>query len=120
MKRVTQIGMIASISAVLLAWVPGAAASVSVYVKYRGPVDLAPFQCETVKRSSVISQLCYDPTERYVIVALRDAYYHYCDVPPEVVASWRGAQSMGRFYNANVKGRYDCRTGHVPRYGKKG
>ena len=98
----------------------GPVSAVTVYVKYRGAVDLTPFQCEAVSRSSFVSQLCYDPSERYVHVQLSDTYYHYCDVPPEVVSTWRSAQSRGRFYNANIKGRYDCRTGHVPRYERKG
>jgi hypothetical protein len=94
--------------------------AVTVDVKYRGAVDLAPFQCEAVTRSSFVSRLCYDPKERYVLVQLSDTYYHYCDVPPDIVASWRSAASLGRFYNANIKGRYDCRTGHVPRYERQG
>lgn len=57
----------------------------TVVVKYRGPVDLARMQCESVIRSSFIRRLCYDPRERYVVVALDETYYHYCDVPAGVV-----------------------------------
>jgi hypothetical protein len=38
----------------------------SVYVKYRGEVDLTPFTCEWVSRSSVLKRLCYDHKEQYV------------------------------------------------------
>jgi len=87
-----------------------------VMVKYRGPVDLAPFACEFVQRSSLVQRLCYDSREQYVIVNLTGTYYHYCEVPSSVVAAWRTADSMGRFYNQNVKGRYDCRVNRVPAY----
>ena len=78
-----------------------------VDVKYRGQVDLAPFNCEWVTRSSVVGRLCYDSKERYVIVDLGGTYYHYCEVPPEIVSDWHKADSMGRYYNAEVKGRFD-------------
>lgn len=81
----------------------------SVFVKYRGMVDLSPFQCVDVARSSVVSRLCYDARNRYVVVKLRHTYYHYCGVPGEAVVQWLEAPSMGRFYNAAIKGHYDCR-----------
>jgi hypothetical protein len=88
----------------------------TVVIKYRGPVDLAYMKCELIERSSFIRRLCYDTKAKYVVVALNDTYYHYCGVPADVVSSWRAAESMGRFYNAQVKGRFDCRQGLVPSY----
>ena len=88
----------------------------SVYVKYRGEVDLKPFTCEWVSRSSVVKRLCYDQKEQYVIVQLTGTYYHYCEVPSGVVSNWRNADSMGRYYSANMKGQYDCRINRVPEY----
>jgi hypothetical protein len=32
----------------------------TVNVKYRGPVDLRPFQCQDVTRSSLVRRVCYD------------------------------------------------------------
>jgi hypothetical protein len=93
-----------------------AVAAETVMVKYRGPVDLAPFNCEWVSRSSVVNRLCYDIKEKYVVVNLSGTYYHYCEVPANVVSGWRQADSMGRYYNAVVKGRYDCRVLRVPPY----
>ena len=90
----------------------------TVYVKYRGQVDLAPFEFEWVSRSSVIKRLCYDSKEKYVVVNLTGTYYHYCEVPASVTADWRHAESMGRYYNAQVKGRFDCRTSRVRSYKK--
>jgi KTSC domain len=89
-----------------------------VIVKYRGPVDLSHFACEQITRSSVVKRLCYDSRERYVIVNLTGTYYHYCEVPPDTVVAWRKAESMGQFYNTQVKGRFDCRVLHVPSYDK--
>ncbi len=94
----------------------GSATAETVYVKYRGSVDLAPFECEWISRSSVVKRLCYDSKEQYVIVNLKGTYYHYCEVPIRVVANWRQAVSMGRYYNAQIKGRFDCRIFHVPSY----
>lgn len=95
-----------------------AIAGESVMVKYRGPVDLTPFSCEWVSRSSVVNRLCYDSKERYVVVNLTGTYYHYCEIPSSVVSAWRQADSMGRYYNAVVKGNYDCRVLRVPPYQK--
>ena len=88
----------------------------SVYVKYRGEVNLAPFSCEWVSRSSLVKRLCYDQKEQYVIVQLKSTYYHYCEVPSGVVSNWRNADSMGRYYSTNMKGRYDCRVNLLPEY----
>ena len=97
-------------------WAAMPAQAEVVMVKYRGAVDLAPFSCEWVQRSSLVQRLCYDSRERYVIVNLTGTYYHYCEVPSSVVAEWRSAESMGRFYNQNIKGRFDCRVNRVPVY----
>lgn len=94
------------------------AAAETVVVKYRGPVDLAPFNCEWVTRSSLVKRLCYDAHEEYVIVNLTGTYYHYCEVPPDIVTAWKQADSMGRFYNAQVKGQFDCRVHRIPPYKK--
>jgi hypothetical protein len=88
----------------------------TVIVKYRGAVDLAPFQCESVSRSSLVTRVCYDRKEQYMVIGLQGTYYHYCDIDAGTVAALRGAESMGRFFNSNIKGRFDCRTHRVPAY----
>jgi len=93
----------------------------SVDVKYRGPVDLKPFSCQDITRSSFINRLCYDAPNQYVIVQLKTTYYHYCEMPKATVDDWLAASSMGHFYNARIKGSgtdgpYDCRTHRVPTY----
>ena len=106
---------------VALSLLPEPAAAETVYVKYRGPVDLKPFACETITRSSLIKRVCYDATNQYMIIKLRPTYYHYCEIDAGTVAALKAAGSMGRFYNANVKGNgldgsFDCRTHRVPNY----
>ena len=95
-----------------------AAFAETVFVKYRGPVDLKPFACQWTGRSSFIERLCYDKKEHYVLVNLKGTYYHYCGIPESVVNDWLGAPSMGQYYNQNVKGSYDCRVTPPPRYGQ--
>lgn len=101
-----------------LALAPSVSRAETVFVKYRGPVDLTPFRCEWVDRSAVVKRLCYDAREKYVVVNLTGVYYHYCEVPAVVVTNWRAAESMGRFYNQKVKGNFDCRVFRVPPYAK--
>jgi hypothetical protein len=88
----------------------------SVYVKYRGMVELSPFACQWIERSSLVTRLCYDTKEKYVIVSLNGTYYHYCEVPGSFVDEWKQADSMGRFYNQQIKGQFDCRIFRVPSY----
>lgn len=71
----------------------------TVYVKYRGIVDLAPFTCESVTRSSVVRRVCYDDREKYLIIGLNGTYYHYCEISRQTVSALLKAESMGRYYN---------------------
>jgi hypothetical protein len=95
---------------------PASVVAETVYVKYRGPLDLSNLQCEWVTRSSLVQRLCYDKGNQYVVVSLQGTYYHYCAVPPSVVSQWRAADSMGKYFNAAIKGRYDGRVNPVPAY----
>lgn len=85
----------------------------TVYVKYRGPVDLKNFQCAQPS-SSFVHRICYQSDLKYLIVLLDKTYYHYCNMPNTVVRQWLGAPSQGKFYRSYVKGRYDCRLVGVP------
>ena len=53
-----------------------AAQAESVFVKYRGEVDLAPFDCSGVDRSSLVQRVCYERRESYMIINLNGTYYH--------------------------------------------
>jgi KTSC domain len=88
----------------------------TVDVKYRGPVDLAPFKCDAIDRSGFIHHVCYDQKNTYMIVKLDETYDHYCDIDKATVDAFMAADPMGRYYNANIKGHFECRMGHVPNY----
>lgn len=109
-------GRILGIAIALTVGISGAANAETVNVKYRGVVDLAPFQCESMSRSSLVTRVCYDRKEQYMVIGLQGTYYHYCEIDTGTVAALGGAASMGRYFNANIKGRFDCRTGRVPAY----
>ena len=90
-----------------------------VDVKDRGAVDLKPFNCQDVTRSSVISRVCYDAESRRVLVQRHAAYYQHCDLPKDTLDAFLNAPSMGRYYTANIEGAdgsgpYACRTRKVP------
>lgn len=85
----------------------------TVFVKYRGPVDLKEFDC-SYPSSSFVHRICYNSKSQYVVVLLKETYYHYCHVPRSIVGQWLDADSKGRFFNTYSKGRYDCRLGGVP------
>jgi hypothetical protein len=86
----------------------GRSVAETVVVKYRGPVDLTYFECEMTKRSSFIRQLCYDDTSSHVVVKLNSTWYEYCGITQTTLNKWMSAGSMGRFYNATIKGNYRC------------
>jgi hypothetical protein len=93
----------------------------TIDVKYYGKLDMAPFACTDVTRSSVVNRACYDKTKRFMVVQLRTIYYPYCEMPAATYEAFLAAPSMGQYYNANIRGSgqdgpYDCRTHAVPKY----
>ena len=65
------------------------------------------------------SSVCYDRANAYMLSKLRGTYYHYGEIDAATVAQLLSADSIGRFYNANIKGDgwdgpFDCRTRRVP------
>jgi len=75
----------------------------TVEVTDRGAVDLTPFICQDVTRSSVISRVCYDGERRYMLVQRHAAYFEYCDVPQETRDALLNAPSMGQFFRAHIE-----------------
>lgn len=107
--------------------VAGCVASISwaeteiVEVKYRGNIDLKPFSCTDITRSSFINRVCYDEANQYMLIQLKLTYSHYCELPTSTLNALLEAPSMGQFFNKNIKGtgaevRYDCRTRRIPQY----
>jgi hypothetical protein len=102
--------------AVALCLVASPLGAETVQVRYRGPVDLRPFDCTDVTRSSFIHRVCFDNANSYMLINLAGTYYHYCEIDSGTVAALMTAESIGRFYNSAIKGRFDCRTLRVPTY----
>jgi hypothetical protein len=93
----------------------------TIDVKYYGKLDLATFACTDVSRSSFINRACYDKAKRFMVVQLKTVYYPYCEMPAGTYDAFLAAPSMGKYYNANIKGTgqdgpFDCRTHPVPKY----
>jgi hypothetical protein len=93
----------------------------AVDVKYYGALDLKPFSCTDITRSSFINRACYDKAKQFMVVQLKGTYYPYCEMPAATYDAFLNASSMGQYYNANIKGSgkdgpFDCRTHAVPKY----
>jgi hypothetical protein len=71
-----------------------------------------------LKPSSLVQEIYYDAESHYLLVSLNGTFYHYCGIPSNVVTAWVDAPSLGSFYNASVKGRFDCRVNPVPSYAR--
>ena len=76
----------------------------TVNVEGRDAVDLKPFVCQDVTRSSLVNRVCYDAAKQTMIVQLNSAYSLHCGVPQAARDSFLNAPSMGQYYNANIKG----------------
>jgi hypothetical protein len=84
-----------------------------VEVDHRGLVDLKPFVCQDITRSSLISRVCYDGPNRYMLIQLGAAYRGYCAIPDQMVAEFLNAPSMGKYFTATIggaepNGPFDC------------
>jgi hypothetical protein len=87
----------------------------TVSVEHRGAVDLTPFVCQDITRSSLINRVCYDAANRTMIVQLNSVYSQVCGVPQAARDSFLNAPSMGQYYKANIRGSgahppYQCRA----------
>jgi KTSC domain len=45
-----------------------------------------------------------------MLINLSGIYYHYCEIDGETIAGLSHADCIGRFFNANIKGHFDCRS----------
>lgn len=57
--------------------------------------------------SSTIYEVIYNGTDLTITFASGGAYV-YSGVPAEVYAAFMDSESKGRFFHANIKGKYDC------------
>ncbi|MGM5002928.1 KTSC domain-containing protein [Tardiphaga sp. 538_B7_N1_4] len=93
----------------------------TVNVKYYGQLDLKTFACTEITRSSFVNRACYDKSQQFMVVQLNATYYPYCEIPAATYEAFLAAPSMGKYYNANIKGTgddgpFDCRTQRKPIY----
>lgn len=98
----------------VLVVLPALAAAQDVFVKYRGVVNLKSFACQRVS-SSFVGNVCFDRRSQYMLIELNGTYYHYCRIGAETVSALVSAPSVGRFYNQQIKGNFDCRLGGIPK-----
>ncbi|MGX9143485.1 KTSC domain-containing protein [Mesorhizobium sp. 128a] len=96
-------------------------AAETVEVKYRGPVDLAKFECTGELDSSVVKRVCYNAEHSYMLIRLKQTWYHYCEIDQGTVDSLLAAGSKGSFYNSSIKdsgtgGKFGCRDKPVPKF----
>lgn len=89
--------------------------------KYRGPVDLANFDCSGELDSSVVKRVCYNAAHAYVLIRLKQTWYHYCEIDSGTVQALLAAQSESGFYNENIKdaatgGKFGCRDKPAPNF----
>lgn len=88
-----------------------------VTVKYRNGacVPLEKLDCKPTV-STFINQLCYDEKNQYMLLLLKETWYHYCNIPKDEVGRFRGSESLGKFYNQEIKGKFGCAGLSVPNY----
>jgi hypothetical protein len=78
-------------------------------IRLRGRLSLDDFDCSAIQ-ASLIRRVCYDDENRHMLIQLGSVWYHYCDVPDEIVTGLLEAESASRYFNAKVRGRFGCRT----------
>ncbi len=90
-----------------------------INVKYRDGavnVDNGNFVEFDLKSSSLVKEIFYDQKNEYLLVRLKNTFYHCCSIPVVTVNNWISSPSLGKYYNANVNGNYDCRINPTPEY----
>lgn len=113
--------MVRTVAALAALLLTGNIESEIVDVTEYGRVDLKTFECRDTPRSTIIQRVCYDQVQSTLIVNAKGAYYRYCELPLATFDELMAAQSMGRFYDVNIKGpasyrRFDCKTSPAPKY----
>ncbi|CAN7354198.1 KTSC domain-containing protein [Mesorhizobium amorphae] len=90
-------------------------------MKYRGPVDLAKFECTGELDSGLVKRVCYNAEHSYMLIRLKQTWYHYCEIDHGTVSALLAAGSKGAFYNESIKdaatgGEFGCRDKTVPNF----
>lgn len=98
-------------------------AKCDVKIKYRSDNNLInicskTFEAHKTASSSFIRGAWYDAKNQYMILKLKKTYYQYCSLPLNTWCHFKSAKSYGKYYNAVIKGRFDCRKYTPPIYQK--
>lgn len=114
-------GRLLSCWALLLSMLVSPLYAETVEVKYRGPVDLAKFECTGELDGSLVKRVCYNTEHSYMLIRLKQTWYHYCEIDQGTVSALLAAGSKGSFYRENVKddatgGKFGCRDKPVPEF----
>jgi hypothetical protein len=101
------------------ALVSHAATAETVQVKYHGAVSLDSFACADVNEYTDVARICYDKAERYMVIRLKNTYYHYCEIDAATVQGLQSARSKRDFFESRIRGTgkdgpFDCRTKPIP------
>jgi len=93
----------------------------TIDVKYYGKLDLAPFACTEVTRSSFYQPCLLRQSKSVHGRAAEDSLLPVLRDASRDLSNFLDAPSMGQYYNANIKGTgsdgpFDCRTHRVPKY----
>ncbi len=96
----------------------------AVCVKYGPcPLDVSAFTCTDTPRSSFIRRVCYDAPKAFMVIKLKETWYPYCAIDAGTVRALTTAESVGTFYNKNIRSRrdgihgpFDCRDHPIPGY----
>lgn len=77
-----------------------------------GAVDLAKFTClPTSDESSLIKRVCFQDTRfstQLLLLRLNSKWYQYCNVDQRTFEGLLKAPSLGKFYNARIRGNFAC------------
>lgn len=89
-----------------------------INVKFRSnPVDVTKNGFENLRKtSSMIFDSWYDQSNNYLILNIKGKNYHYCGFSAYDWKAFKTADSLGRHYLQNIKGRFDCRIYPYPQY----
>lgn len=83
-----------------------------VQVEYVGPINLSDFTClPTSDESSFINRICFQDTRfsrQFMLLQLRSKWYQYCNIDENTLVRFLRSSSLGKFYNANIKGKFGC------------
>jgi hypothetical protein len=80
-----------------------------------------PFSVPPLTVAASWSGFAKTPPKEYMVILLKGTYYHYCEIGQATVDALLGAESMGRYFQAHIRGTgsdgpFDCRTHKVPVY----